>query len=129
MGIQLQYSLSLNNLLLVSPSTPKALINNNLWYRHRHQQQRVLSGAGVGANYSSLNGGVVIGVKYYDPLVSKNKKRTSLKVVASSSSASSGNVGAPTSWDTWSPDKATPSPCLSDVLWPSIGKLLSFTSF
>lgn len=128
MGIQLQYSLSLNNLLLVSPSTPKALINNNLWYRHRHQQQQVLSGAGVGANYSSVNGGVVLGVKYYDPLVSKNKKRTSLKVVASSS-ASSSNVGAPTSWDTWSPDKATPSPCLSDVLWPSIGKLLSFTSF
>ncbi|KAJ8452362.1 hypothetical protein Cgig2_006167 [Carnegiea gigantea] len=38
-------------------------------------------------------------------------------VVASSSS---GNVAAPL-WDTWSPDKASASPSLSDILWPSLG--------
>ncbi|KAH9611896.1 hypothetical protein KSS87_002621 [Heliosperma pusillum] len=55
----------------------------------------------------------------YDPLVirRRNKKNCNNVIVVSSSI---GNVGAPL-WDTWSPDKASPSPSLSDILWPSLG--------
>ncbi|XP_074316351.1 uncharacterized protein LOC141652683 [Silene latifolia] len=60
---------------------------------------------------------VGFGVKY-DPLVRRNNKKRCNNVVVVSSSI--GNVGAPL-WDTWSPDKASPSPSLSDVLWPSLG--------
>lgn len=35
-------------------------------------------------------------------------------------SSSAGNVAAPL-WDTWSPDKASASPSLSEILWPSLG--------
>lgn len=33
----------------------------------------------------------------------------------------SSNVGAPL-WDTWKPDKASPAPSLSDIIWPSAGQ-------
>ncbi|XP_057517255.1 uncharacterized protein LOC130798334 [Amaranthus tricolor] len=56
----------------------------------------------------------------FDPLVKKNKAKWKV-VTVSAAASSSGSVPAAPLWDTWSPDKATPSPSLSDVLWPSLG--------
>lgn len=72
-------------------------------------------------SYNNNERSVGLGSLKYDPLcrtflISKRRQR-SFKVVASSS----GNVAAAPLWDTWSPDKATPNPTLSDVLWPSLG--------
>ena len=59
----------------------------------------------------------------FDPLVKKNKAKWKV-VTVSAAASSSGSVPAAPLWDTWSPDKATPSPSLSDVLWPSLGMFL-----
>lgn len=63
-------------------------------------------------NLSNSNGGSS-GVLF----TSFPKRRRCFSTVIASSST---NVNAPL-FDTWSPDKATPSPSLSDVLWPSLG--------
>lgn len=96
-----QFSLSSKNLLFsplivpASPSLPPLNLIKN-------------------CSYNKNNGSYILDRPLFTTFFSKRKQ--SLKVVASSSS----NVAAPL-WDTWSPDKATPSPSLSDVLWPSLG--------
>ncbi|XP_039000422.1 transmembrane protein DDB_G0273707/DDB_G0273361-like [Hibiscus syriacus] len=48
--------------------------------------------------------------------IEKNKGREYTVVVASS-----GNVASSDLWESWKPQKSSPAPSLSDVLWPSAG--------
>lgn len=103
--MQIQYSFSSpNKTLLFSPLSLPPISSLLLQRSLNHNKS---------TNY--YHGSVVPGCVKYDPLrTTVSKRRRNFKVVASSS----GDVAA---WDTWSPDKATPSPSLSDVLWPSLG--------